>query len=137
MKVVIDTNCILVALSRKSKYNWLISALLKKDYILCISTEIINEYEEIIGKYFSPEVVEPFYDFLMTANNVEKIIVSYKFNLIENDPDDNKFVDCGLAANVDFIVTNDRDYNVLKNINFPKINIISLNDFGKYLENNK
>ncbi len=135
MKVVIDTNCMLVALSRKSKYNWLIQALIRKDFILCLSNEILNEYEEIIGRYFSPEVASPFYDLLMAANNVEKITISYKFNLIKNDPDDNKFVDCGLAGNVDFIITNDKDYNVLHEIDFPKINIISLEDFGEYLNN--
>lgn len=135
MKVVIDTNCMLVALSRKSKYNWLIQSLINKDFNLCLTSEILNEYEEIIGKYFSPVVAEPFYELLMSAINVERVTVSFKLNLIENDPDDNKFVDCGFAGNVDYIVTNDGDYNILKSIDFPKINIISLEDFGEFLKN--
>ena len=135
MKVVIDTNCLLVALSRKSKYNWLIQSLVNFEFNLCLTTEILNEYEEIIGKYFSISVAEPFYELLVSAKNVEKINVSYKLNLIENDPDDNKFVDCGFAGNVDYIVTNDTDYNILKSIEFPKINIISLEVFGELLKN--
>ena len=134
MKVVIDTNCLLVALSRKSKYNWLIQSLVNCEFNLCLTTEILNEQEEIIGKYFSISVAEPFYELLVSAKNVEKINVSFKLNLIENDPDDNKFVDCGFAGNVDYIVTNDNDYNILNSIEFPKINIISLEDFGELLK---
>ena len=51
------------------------------------------------------------------------------FHLITADPDDNKFVDCALNAGADFIVTNDRHFNVLKNIDFPKINVIDIDTF--------
>ena len=34
----------------------------------------------------------------------------YKFNLIKSDPDDNKFVDCAVIANAEFIVTEDRHF---------------------------
>lgn len=73
---------------------------------------------------------------MVSAKNVDKVVVSFKLNLIENDPDDNKFVDCGFAGNVDYIVTNDSDYNILKNLDFRKINIISLEEFGELLKNN-
>ncbi len=49
--------------------------------------------------------------------------------MIQSDPDDNKFVDCAVAGNVDFLVTNDKHYNILKTIGFPPINVISLEEF--------
>ncbi|MBC8180569.1 PIN domain-containing protein [candidate division KSB1 bacterium] len=45
------------------------------------------------------------------------------------DEDDNKFVDCAISSNADFIVTNDRHFNILKNIEFPKVNVINVDDF--------
>lgn len=56
----------------------------------------------------------------------------YNFNLIEADKDDNKFVDCAIAAHVKCIVTNDHYYDVLKTIPFPKVDVVRLVDFLKY-----
>jgi predicted nucleic acid-binding protein len=53
----------------------------------------------------------------------------YHFNLIPNDPDDNKFVDCAIAGNAKYIVTNDHHYDVLRNTSFPHVDVISLDDF--------
>lgn len=46
---------------------------------------------------------------------------------------DNKFIDCAIAANADYIVTNDKHFNVVKNIDFPKVNILSIQEFIKLL----
>lgn len=54
--------------------------------------------------------------------------------LIPNDPDDNKFVDTAFACNAHFIVTNDRHFNVLKNIEFPKITVIKVEEFVELLQ---
>ena len=48
--------------------------------------------------------------------------------------DRNKFVDCAIASNADFIVTNDGHFNVLKNIPFPKVKVISIDDFMEILK---
>ncbi|WP_170827360.1 PIN domain-containing protein [Arcticibacter eurypsychrophilus] len=45
------------------------------------------------------------------------------------DKDDNKFVDLIIAGNADYLVTNDKHFNELKNIDFPKLNIVSLDEF--------
>ena len=54
-------------------------------------------------------------------------------NLISVDPDDNKFVDCAVAANAKFVVTDDGHFDLLKQIDFPKVNIIGLDDFIRTL----
>jgi len=43
--------------------------------------------------------------------------------------DDNKFFDIAIAANVDYLVTNDRHFDKLKQLTFPKVNIINSEDF--------
>jgi len=66
---------------------------------------------------------------LDTKPNVKKINVYYNWNLIEADSDDNKFVDCAVSANATGVVTQDKHFNVLRNIDYPNITLISINDF--------
>ena len=49
--------------------------------------------------------------------------------MIADDPDDNKFVDCAIIANADFIVSEDSHFNVLKTISFPSVRVIRLDEF--------
>jgi len=42
---------------------------------------------------------------------------------------DNKFVDCAIAGNVDYLVSNDKHFNCLKKIDFPKLNLLSIDEF--------
>gem|GEM_PF-3916758 len=46
----------------------------------------------------------------------------------------NKFVDCAIVANTDYIVTSDHHYDVLKYIDFPKVHVLHPEEFiKKYL----
>lgn len=60
---------------------------------------------------------------------VEQVNVYYNWQLIHVDPDDNKFVDLAIAANADFLVTNDTHFNVLKTVDFPEVKILSADEF--------
>lgn len=59
----------------------------------------------------------------------------YHFDLIVSDPDDNKFVDCALIANADYIVSDDSHFNVLCEIPFPPIRLLKLKEFARLLKN--
>lgn len=63
--------------------------------------------------------------------------VYFNWQLITKDPDDDKFVDCAFAGNVDYLITQDKHFNILKRIDFPKINIIRLEDFQEIYFQNK
>ena len=68
-------------------------------------------------------------------NNPHTLFITpyYHFNLIKVDPDDNKFVDCAVAGNAKFIVTEDRHYDILRRTDFPKVNIIKLDETMRQL----
>lgn len=69
--------------------------------------------------------------------NMENLIQTtpfFKFNLITTDPDDNKFVDCAVASNADFILTEDRHFEELKKIAFPKVEIRTISEFKSILQ---
>ena len=57
----------------------------------------------------------------------------FRWQLIENDPDDNKFVDLTIAAGANYLVTNDRDFDPVKNLGFPRITIVNLDEFKNIL----
>jgi len=134
MKIVLDTNCLLPAVFPRSMYHWLWNSFRQGGFTLCISNEIIDEYEELLSKMYPPEMTENTMQLLLTARNVEKVISFYKWNFIYADPDDNKFVDCYLNANADFIVTNDKHFNILKEIDFPPMKVIDIITFKNLLK---
>jgi len=133
MKVVVDTNCLLRFLPKKSIYRYLWDAFLRGEFDLCYTTEILAEYEEVFSSFYSPKAAEFVIGVLLKSKNTIQITPHFKWNLINNDPDDNKFVDCALNAGSDYIVTNDRHFNMLKSIDFPTIKVIDLETFKNLL----
>ena len=127
-RLVLDTNSLVQCVSRRSPYHDLWLSFLDGRNELCVTTEILNEYTEILERYTSHLFTE--YVLNVIANNPYTLFITpyYHFNLIEADPDDNKFVDCAISSNAKFIVTEDSHYNILKNIDFPKVNIIKLDE---------
>ena len=129
MVVLLDTNIFLVSLSPFSKYAPIFDALIDGKFTLVISNEIISEYEEIIQSRYDKKTVQDVLNLLVHLENIQKQDIYFNWQLIEPDKDDNKFVDCAISAGADYLVTNDRHFNVLKNIPFPTVNVISADDF--------
>ena len=89
-------------------------------------------------KFFSARANSTIADNILSAfrkaSNILNVDTYYRWNMIIADPDDNKFTDAYVNGNTDFLVTNDTHFNVVKTIKFPKINIVSANEFVKLLE---
>ena len=136
MLAVIDTNILLVSISEKSKHHWLYETIKEKRLDIAITHDILIEYEEKIGEHWHPEVASNVIRSLLELPNVKLTSTYFNLNLISLDPDDNKFVDCAFAANADYIVTNDSDFNVLKTIRFPIIKVVNIEKFKEILQLN-
>jgi uncharacterized protein len=52
MKIVIDTNCLLSCIGKKSPYRNVFDAFLESKFIICVSNEIVLEYEETFGRFW-------------------------------------------------------------------------------------
>jgi putative PIN family toxin of toxin-antitoxin system len=133
LKVVIDTNVLLVSISDRSSSHWLFQAVIEKRIEVFVTTGILNEYEEKISEHWSPEVAMAIIRMLLEFSNVYLTTVWYNLGLIMQDEDDNKFCDCAFASNADYIITNDKHFNILSAISFPKIKTIRLEDLQKIL----
>lgn len=133
IRVVLDTNILLVSISSKSKYHWIFSNLLNNQYELYVTNEVLLEYEEIISSKYSEEVAKDVIRTLLLLENVVLVTPFFKWDLIADDKDDNKFVDCYLISNSDMLVTNDKHFDILKEIDFPKVNIVKIDVFEEWL----
>ena len=132
--VVLDTNCLVQILPTKSLYHKVWTDFLEGKYCLCVSNEILMEYEEILSEHTSP----------LVAHNVVEAIARhpqtyyresfFRFHLLSDiDKDDDKFVDCAITANADYIVTEDSHFKHLKQIPFPQLTVLTLDEFKETL----
>mgnify|MGYP001775662832 FL=1 len=132
-RLVLDTNSLIQCIAHRSRYHAIWLSLLNGHNRLCVSNEILEEYEEILerkaGHTFATLAIN------VIVNNPHTLFITpyFYFNLIKADPDDNKFVDCAIAGNAKFIVTEDRHYDILRQIDFPKVNIIKLDEMMQNL----
>ena len=94
------------SLPSNSPYHKVWESVLNGEFQLCVNTEIAR----LSTTYFQDSY--------------------YHFGLITEDPDDNKFVDCAIAADAELIVTNDKHFDVLRTVSWPKLTIIKLKEFA-------
>ena len=128
-RAVVDTNCLLASLNRNSPFHRLYQLFANEAFEWVLSNEIVTEYEEILTKHYSAATAKRVLEILLVAPNIYFQEAYYKWQLITDDPDDDKFVDVALAAGVDYLVTNDRHFQPLLQLPFPKVPIINLQGF--------
>lgn len=129
MRVVLDTNILISSISLNSPYHKIISALTNKDYTLVLTNEILLEYTEKLEEKFGMKMAEAFFEAAESLSNIVFIERIFESRLIETDLDDNKFVDCAYAGNVNFLVTNDKHFDRIKSIEFPKLIVLTIDEF--------
>lgn len=133
MRIVLDTNSLLVSIGRRSKYRPIFDALLVGRFRLLISNGILSEYAEKIEEKTSLVVAENISNFLLRSPDVERTEIYFKWSLISEDADDNKFVDCALNGRADYLVTDDKHFNLLRGIDFPLVKVVRTMEFLKII----
>jgi len=132
--IVLDTNCLLQSLPSKSPYHKIWTDILDGSISLCVNTDILEEYEEKLCEYSSAEVARNVVEAIAALTTTTFQNAYVHFELLPGDADDNKFVDCAIASNAELIVTNDTDFNPLKSIPWPKVEIMKIQEFIKLIE---
>ncbi|MDY0093963.1 MAG: putative toxin-antitoxin system toxin component, PIN family [Candidatus Vecturithrix sp.] len=131
MQAVIDTNILFSGLAPASPYFRLMEGIYTQSVTLLVSTPILLEYEEILRKVYSESILQNFFDFLHISDNVVFVNPTYRFQLPYEDADDQKFVDCAVCGQADFLITNDRHFRRLQNVSFPRVVVITGKEFLK------
>jgi uncharacterized protein len=133
LRIVIDTNVLVRAVSGKSFTSFVFDALFEQKFTLHVTSDIVLEYEEILTRVYDEEIAELVISALRMLPNVIHTNVYFDLRLIAADADDDKFVNCAFAANAHYLVSDDRHYKVLKEIPFPKIHCIGYEGFKEIL----
>jgi len=137
MLVVVDTNVMLSAFARQSSIARLFRALANGEVRMAVTSAIILEYEEIAGERGGPAFAAKMMHWLSLVsdawNSVDVVNPSFQFRVVSSDPDDNKFVDCAITAEADFVITNDSDFAPLANAGYKPQPIKPEDFIAKYL----
>jgi len=133
-RIVIDTNCLVAILPSKSPYHKVWIDFLERRLEICVSNEILMEYEEIISEKTTPAFAEAIIKTMINMPNFVRIYPTWRFNYITTDPDDNKFVDCAICGRAELLVSNDKHFNVLKDMRFPYVKVLKIQDFIQLLK---
>ena len=85
MRIVLDTNCLIQSIAPRSRYYEVWLSLVNGKNTLCVSNEILEEYEEIIASHTSALAAKITIETILRANNVIRVDAQYRFGLIELD----------------------------------------------------
>ena len=88
--IVLDTNCLIQSIPRQSRYRVVWDSLVRGEHVLCVSTEILEEYVEILQRLTDYDTAELIVKTIVNSPFVELITPYYHFEMIKDDPDDNK-----------------------------------------------
>lgn len=133
-RIVLDTNCLLQALPTRSPYHKIWEGILFGEIALCVNTEILSEYEEVLAEKTTKEIAHNVVEAIARLHTTEFQETYIHFGLISQDVDDNKFVDCAIASDAEYIVSNDAHFNVLKEISWPKVSVITIDQFSQQIK---
>lgn len=125
-RLVLDTNSLLQCVARRNSTHELWLSLLDGRNQLCVTTEILEEYAEILQNKISANFSLILVDLIVNNPNTLFINPIYHFKAIDEDPDDNKFVDCAVAAKALCIVTDDKHFRHLSKYDFPYVEVVKL-----------
>jgi putative PIN family toxin of toxin-antitoxin system len=128
MTVVIDTNVVLSAILFGGKPKQVLEMALSGSIHLAISESLVNELQGVLQR---PK-------FELSAQLVQTIVSEYTsiarwmepsehFNVVVDDPSDNQFIDCAVAAKADYLITGDT--HLLNLGTFKMIKIVSVDNF--------
>lgn len=87
-------------------YRPVFDAFLNNRFTLCVSNEVLLEYEEKFIQFWGEDVANNLLGTLLTSENTQLHNIYFNFHLVDGDSDDNKFADTFLSASADILVTN-------------------------------
>lgn len=134
MTILLDTNILLVIVLKRSPYRWVYNALREGRFSLIVSTDILEEYEEMLQRFYGTALAEVVLLELLNLPNVYQTAPAFFWTRIRRDPDDNKFVDAYVSGNAELLVSDDGHYRDLFERDFPVINWAVFADFVRWLQ---
>jgi putative PIN family toxin of toxin-antitoxin system len=138
MKLVLDTNVFVSGFLWEGNEAELIRKIERKDAMNFINPEILSEIEDVINrdkfKYLlakhnliADEIIEK-------TVSLSHIVIGRKLeeNVVKADPKDDKFVECALNSDANYIVSGDKHLLELKE--YENVKIVTPKEFVEIIE---
>jgi putative PIN family toxin of toxin-antitoxin system len=122
MIVCIDTNTVVQALAQHHPFHPILDAWVGGELAWAVSTPILLEYEEVLTRLSGPARWRKLARLMdlaeLTSRNLLRVTPSFRFQIITADPDDNIFTDCSVAADADYLITEDGHFAPLEDAGY-------------------
>ena len=128
IRAVLDTNIYVSALFwKQGNPHRIIQKGIDEEIEIFASEEIIEELRKILKRDFNEndELIKRQINFLLLF--VDTVEINQKIEIVKEDADDNKIIECAIASNAKFIVSGDN--HLLKIRKFRDIKIVSPKEF--------
>jgi putative PIN family toxin of toxin-antitoxin system len=137
MRVTLDTNVLVSGTFWNGNSFRILDGIDKKRFENVISKDIIVEYNEAVN---SDEITDKVKNKGLVVNKVvhkviqnsNVVVPTKKVDVIKDDPDDNRILECAKEGKIDYIVTQDK--HLLRLREFEEIPIITPEEFLKLIE---
>lgn len=137
MRITVDTNILVSATFWHGDSEKIIIKVENEEIELILSKEIINEYVEVLNydeiknkiKNKNLEMKYSVGKIISISTIVEPL---ERLDVVKDDPDDNKILECAKEGKVDYIITQDK--HLLKLKSFEGIKILKPDEFLKRIK---
>ena len=115
IRVVVDTN-VFISSFFGSNSRKIIDLWKSGQILLCLSRPIVNEYVDVLGRMWpnNERELEELLNLFAHGFHVLFTSKTPNLNIVEKDPDDNKFIECAVALNSKFIISGDKALQEIK-----------------------
>jgi len=134
-KIVLDTNVLVSGLCRSIKSpTYEIVSNLGKKYELCLTPSIYLEYKDVLHRSKIKKLINLNKNEINTvlhyiADIGQKFLTYYTWRPNLNDESDNKFIECAIVSNADFVITGNIKHYKVYNITPIHYQVITPRNF--------
>lgn len=128
LKVVLDTNVLISAILFGGKPRQILEKAIRGEIRLCLSERILEELRGVLQRSkfdYSPEMIQ----FILTELTAigDFVNPSQTINVVFEDPEDNRILECAVEAGANYIVTGDS--HLLKLSKYHNIEVLNPSAF--------
>jgi len=124
LKVVLDTNVLISAILFGGKPRQILEKAIRGEIRLCLSEPILEELKGVLQRpkfNYSPEMIQVI---LTELSGISDFVnVSKMIDVVVEDPEDNRVLECTVEAKANYIVTGDS--HLLKLSRYQNIEIVN------------
>lgn len=136
IRVTADTNIYVSGLNFRGGHPFHFLELARRGEIrLAVSPAILDELAEVLQRKFDWPADDIAEARELLSSFSQCVVTTETFDVVKDDPDDNRILECAAAARSDYVVSGDR--HLLNLRTFRDIPIIKVADFMEIASRNK